>query len=638
MKSFCTSLLSIIRPNATADGLHRRAHRAWLYCSLALLGIGIGLLSLMLSACASTTMGHKALLLSYFRLPWLLFLNLFPPVALIFFAFFLFRRPWAAFLFSAVPCLGLTLGNYYKIQLRGDPVLATDLKLLRTAGGIVGHYTLELTEPVIILLVGFGLMLLFSLLLLRKEPMHGRIRPLGLLISVSLLLLSYFSVYTDATIYDSKTDNHDLFQTWSELELSLSKGTIYSFLHSVQDLFPASPEGYAEREAKEFLSQFVSEDIPAEEKVTVVGVMLEAFCDLTDFAPLSAIPAIQEVYAPLHALEEKYLSGNLLTNIFAGGTTDTEWGFLAGYSQHEDFLSDTESYVRYFKEQGYDTLYRHPGYNWFYDRVNVNRYLGFDESVFQENGFSDLISMNDALYYSDAVLYDYLLADLDARSAEDAPLFLFSVTYQNHGPYISDTYWKEYITQEETGWSYETCCIINNYLSGIERTVNELARFIEAMEARDEPIVFVFFGDHKPWFGNGNSVYTELNISLDHSTAEGFYNYFSTPYLIGANDAAQAALHGSFTGNGGDFSPCYLMQRLFDACGWEGPAFLQLQRAVHDDLPLISNLGYFWRDGQPTGVLSEETMALYQRYRYAEYYREQHFGSDSLLPQEEKIS
>ena len=69
------------------------------------------------------------------------------------------------------------------------------------------------------------------------------------------------------------------------------------------------------------------------------------------------------------------------------------------------------SYVRYFKDQGYDALYRHPGYSWFYNRSNVNEYLGFDECVFNESGFGDLISIEDALFKSDTVLVDYRLGE-----------------------------------------------------------------------------------------------------------------------------------------------------------------------------------------------------------------------------------
>ena len=205
-------------------------------------------------------------------------------------------------------------------------------------------------------------------------------------------------------------------------------------------MFPEPPEGYRESEAKQILEQYADSDIPDDQKITVVGIMLEAFSDLSDFPQLNEISAVRNLYEPLHELESRSVSGNLLTNIFAGGTTNTEWGFLTGYSQHEEFRGPINSYVRYFKDQGYDALYRHPGYSWFYNRSNVNEYLGFDECVFNESGFGDLISIEDALFKSDTVLVDYLLNDIDSRTEDDDPLFLFSVSYQNHGPYSSETY------------------------------------------------------------------------------------------------------------------------------------------------------------------------------------------------------
>ena len=35
------------------------------------------------------------------------------------------------------------------------------------------------------------------------------------------------------------------------------------------------------------------------------------------------------------------------------------------------------------------------------------------------------------------------------------------------------------------------------------------------------------FGDHKPWMGNGGSVYEEMGIDFDTSTLAGFRNYYA---------------------------------------------------------------------------------------------------------------
>lgn len=618
---------SLLRPDEKTGRAMRCVHRLWVLLWLTAFGLGIGMLSLYLTAHSYASIDAQALWASYLELPLLVAMNLLLPLLIVYLGFFLFARPWAAYLLSAVPFLGLALASYYKVQLRGDPVLASDLRLIRTAGGIMDKYTFELTEPVRLVLGGFLLMLVLSIVLLRKERMSARGRLAGLMAMLTLALASYFELYTSADIYE-KTANPSLINPWSEVEIYLSRGTTYPFLYSVQDMFPAAPSGYRESEASGTLAQYTDADIPDGQKVTVVGIMLEAFSDLTDFPVLSGVPAIQKVYEPLHELEERSVSGRLLTNIFAGGTVDTEWGFLTGYSEHEEFRSATNSFVRYFKSQGYDALYRHPGYSWFYNRSNVNEYLGFDESVFNETGFGDLISMNDALYRSDAVLVDYLLNDIDSRTETDDPLLLFSVSYQNHGPYPSETYWEEYVTPEKNGWSMESCCVINNYLAGVRSTVQEMARLADELEAREEPVVLVFFGDHKPWMGNGSSVYTEIGVDLDVSTQEGFYNYYATPYVIFANSAAKEVLGGDFTGDGGDFSPCFLMAKVFDECGWAGSGFMQLQREMRAVSPLMSESGWRMSDGQIVASLEGAAEDENDRYLRAQYYIETHFDGE----------
>lgn len=620
---------SLLRPEENAGRAMRWAHRVWVFLWLTAFGLGIGLLSLYLTANSYAGIDAQALWASYMKLPLLVVMNLLLPLLVVYLGFFLFARPWAAYLLSAVPFLGLALASYYKIQLRGDPVLASDLRLLRTAGGIMGNYRFELSAPVGIVAAGFVTMLLLSILLLRREHMSRHERLAGLMLLLSLTLAGGFELYPDADIYE-KTANSGLINPWSETEIYVSRGTTYPFLYSVQDMLPNAPSGYRESEASSTLASYEDQDIPEGEKITVVGIMLEAFSDMTDFPVLDEVPAIHKIYEPLHELEERSISGRLLTNIFAGGTVDTEWGYLTGYSEHEEFRSPVNTYVRYFKSQGYDALYRHPGYSWFYNRSNVNEYLGFDECVFNDTGFGDLISISDALYHSDKVLVDYLLNDIDSRTAEDDPLFLFSVSYQNHGPYPSETYWEEYVTPEMTGWSMESCCVINNYLAGIRSTINEMCRMTEELEGRDEPIVFVFFGDHKPWMGNGNSVYTEMGINMDVSTLDGFYNYYATPYVIYANQAARDLLGNDFAEPGGDFSPCFLMAKVFDECGWEGPGFMQLQREMRAVSPLMSSNGWRMQNGQLTMELDGTAEDENGRYLRAQYYIETHLKEDAL--------
>ena len=55
-------------------------------------------------------------------------------------------------------------------------------------------------------------------------------------------------------------------------------------------MFPTPPEDYDPEEAASLLARYPDQDIPADRRVNVVGVMLEAFCDLTDFPALAEQP------------------------------------------------------------------------------------------------------------------------------------------------------------------------------------------------------------------------------------------------------------------------------------------------------------------------------------------------------------
>ena len=449
-------------------------------------------------------------------------------------------------------------------------------------------------------------------------------RLFGLASAAAVAATALVSLYCNAPLYQQTQTEAEEVNLWSDEEVYLSHGALYAFLYSVQDMIPQAPAQYDGETARQILAQYEEADIPEEQKVSVVGVMLEAFCDLTDFPALGEQESVQAVYAPWHALEEASVSGNLLTNIFAGGTVDTEWCFLTGYSQYDKFQKPTDSYVWYFDRQGYQTRGGHPGFGWFYNRQNVNEYLGFQEYWFTENHYGELVDPVAAQWNSDHLLADEIVKDLQAHLEGGEPVFSFSVSYQNHGPYESEHTSNEiYLDPETCGLPAETCHIFNNYLHGVNITISAMTTMAQALEEMDQPVVLVLFGDHKPWGGNGNSAYTGAGASFDLSTLEGFYEYYSTPYLIWANTSAQETLGRDFQGDGGDFSPCFLMAELFEQCGWTGPSFLQYSQEIRDVTPLVHTQGlYLDRTDRLTDALPEEDGARLLEFQWVQYYRE----------------
>ena len=595
--------------------------RAWLIFALTGLGCCVGALTLLYGAAAYIKLPGLALFRSYFHHPALLGLNLLPPVLLIWLFYFLTRRGWGAFLGSFLPCVAVAMVNYFKIRLRSDPFLAADLTLISEAGGIVGNYSLDVDWLTWLTLGALLAGLLFSVLLIPKWPRRGWGWAFAAASCAAVCAVSCASLFINSDLYQS-TDNSEYINPWSDVEVFVSKGCLYPFLYSMRDMFPAPPPGYDGAQAQALLGAFSDADIPADKQVSVMGIMLEAFCDLTDFDFMAGHPDAARVYDPWHALAEQGVSGRLLTNIFAGGTVDSEWGFLSGYSQHDDFRRDTDSYVWYLRDQGYQTFFSHPGYGWFYNRQNVNDYLGFQDSWFTENHYGALVDPTSAIYHSDDILVRELLAQLTQRT-EEGPCFSFSVSYQNHGPYESAySAGVEYFTPANSGMAAESCHIWNNYLRGVDSTIQAMVQLTQGLEELDRPVVLVLFGDHKPWGGNGNSAYADMGLTFDLSTLQGFYDYYATPYLIWANSAAKEVLGSDFTGSGGDFSPCFLMPKVFDLCGWTGPGFMQLARQVREITPLVHERDLYLSSGQITDALPQGQQDFVDRFLWAEYWRE----------------
>lgn len=619
MKRFFSYFLFQKRPE---EGLssHRRAV-FWLWNAVLVAGaaIGLGLLALTL---ASGPYNAWVLFGDYLSHPALLVLNLLPPLLLTVLLYGLTGRAWLAYLIAALPVLGLAFGNYYKLTFRDDPVLASDLLILGEAGKMAGQYQLFLSRRLAaaLLCAAVSVALLFFFAKGRpRPPFRAGVSAAALVISAALI-----PVYASDDIYNKNTNTAHINQ-WSSTQQYISRGLLYPFLHSIKDALPNPPEGYSDREAAALLAPYKDADIPEDQKVNVVGIMLEAFADFSEF---EQIEFQQDVYAQYHALEAESYTGHLLTNIFAGGTVDTERAFLTGMAPNDiNYRGNTSSYVWYLKSQGYQTSGDHPCNNWFYNRQNINAYLGFDRYRFSEDHYSTLTGGSSTAW--DYTFFPELAYSILEQLKSDEPLFSFSVSYQGHGPYATDDCWwgevDDYIANYDMSQADRT--ILANYLGSVKNTQGFLTQLVGTLRNCDEPVVLVVFGDHKPWLGNGSSVYSALDIDLSRSTTDSFYNYWSTKYLIWANDAAKEALGKDLVGQGPDVSPCFLMNVLFDQLGWQGDAYMQAVRECWQELPVIHASGvYFTWDGQMVRDLTERQAELVQRFQFLQYYRNHHFA------------
>ena len=579
---------------------------------LLLASCALGLVSLYFSA---GTHG-EALFSWYLTQPMVLVLNLLPFVLLALLLYAALGRSWLAFLLTGSVCLFFSWAQYWKLMARNDPIYACDLLIFSEATQMAGQY-IQITEAIIlsaVFLIAVTAVLFFLAKGHLKHPLP-RVALAAAVIAAGFWL--YPSYYTDTATYNSMEAWPEV-NKWFETNRYISRGGIYPFIHSIPDALPTPPEGYDEDAAAALLAAYPSDDIPAGEQVSIVITQLEAFADLSVLT--DRITGV-DPYAEYHAILEESYHGRLLPNIFAGGTIDTERCVLTGFSALENFRRPSWSYARYFAEQGYTVEGAHAGYEAFYNRLNVNENLGIPGYRFIEGYYENMVT---GVPMDNVFLPDVTQSVLTAM--ESGPVFSFNVTYQNHGPYSTDyaCFPEPYIPQESLQSS--DWFILNNYLWGVQDTSRLMQQMLDSFRTVEEPVILVFFGDHKPWLGEQSVTYDALGIDIRGSSTDSFYNYYATDYLIWANDAAKALLGNDFIGTGPDISPCFLMNVLFDQCGWEGPGYMKLTNEVMAQIPMLHTTGRYLVDGTLTDKLTEAQQTLFDRMTAAQYYLAQDAG------------
>ena len=571
----------------------------------------LGLVSLYFSAGSH---GIR-LFLWYLTQPMVLTLNLLPYLLLGLLLLALTGRSWLAFGLDAAVCLFFSWAQFWKLMARSDPIYAEDLLILAEAQQMAGQY-IRLT-PAILCSAVAAVALTWALWFFRGRPLKPLPRLSLAAAVVALALWLSPNVYISGRVYNSLKVWPKLNQ-WIDTNRYISRGGIYPFLNSIPAAIPEPPEGYDEEEARAILSAYPSDDIPENERVSIIVTQLEAFCDLSG---LTDRITGADPYAEYHALLDESFHGRLLPNVFAGGTIDTERCVLTGFSRLESFRRPSWSYARYFAEQGYTIQGAHAGYEAFYNRLNVNENLGIPGYRFIENHFRDLVS---GIPGDEVLLPDITEHALSAMAS--APVFSFNVTYQNHGPYSADSarFDEPFVPQGEL--SDSDYHIVNNYLFGIRDTGRQMAAMVDSFRALKEPVILVFFGDHKPWLGEQSVTYEALGIDITSDADAAFYNYYATDYLIWANDAARAALDSDFTGIGPEISPCFLMNVLFRQCGWDGPGYTGLTDSLLDAVPMLHTSGRFLVNGSLTDSLPADLQELVTQMEQVQYYLTQDSG------------
>lgn len=554
---------------------------------------------------------HPLILLLNF-LPIFLFMSLF---------FFITNSLWKSYLITAIPVTVLLIINHYKTYFLDAPLSSRDIAQAFEAVSIAQNYTLTFSPKIFTICL-----LLFAIIVfLMQKTTNTEITTKQKLISFATIfivfILSFTLIYKNTYIYENVCVTDNIFY---DVDIVNNKGLIYSLLAKTSlDTTYNPPDGYSSEAVQTILT-----DYDAKNKTTqtpnIIAIMSEAFFD-----PQSAtnIEFYKNPLPNFNRLRKTGYYGNIVVPGFAGSTALTEFEFLTGMSTYSidssipniyktHITQPINSIVSLFKNLDYTTLAIHPGDSWFYNRKNVYEYMGFDNAIFKSDLPENQPQTN---YYINDSVTSALIIENYKKHLENTPdknYFNFTVTIQNHGPYMDYETEREAILKRPENVSDELYNVLNNYMIGLSDADKLLGDVADYIDTLDTPTVLVFFGDHLPYFDSELLGYDAIGYDITSPNLEALKRKYSTPYIIYGNNAFRTK--NTLSGYAGDISANYLASELLDYINISTP-FFNFTKMLRNQINIIAP-NYFYTNNLPTTELTQDKMSLLQQYKILEYY------------------
>ena len=370
-------------------------------------------------------------------------------------------------------------------------------------------------------------------------------------------------------------------------------GVPYCFINTWLNTGISKPSGYSEDAIKDL---FAEEDLNEEgcmelikqdtdqEHPNILFLQLESFVDPTLF---NNIEISEDPIPYFRSLGENYSSGDLTVPACGAGTANTEFEVMTGLSvkffgpgeyPFKAILKDVtaESIATDLKSMGYGTHAIHNHRGMFYNRHIVFDNIGYD--TFTSLEYMSDVPKTPKNWAKDSILTEQIMMALESTKTRD---YIYTISVQGHGKYPSEEVIKNpeiKVTDapsEETKWQYEYYI---NQIHEMDQFVKDLTA---ALEAYDEDVILVMYGDHIP----------ALDVTEDSYDAKDLY---TTQYVIWNNFGMEK--------EDADLTTYQLAAEVFDRVDIHtGTVIKYHQNTAHDGEKYLENLkmlGYDMLYGQ----------------------------------------
>lgn len=417
--------------------------------------------------------------------------------------------------------LGIT--NCILLFFRITPLAVTDIFLLPSVMEIMTIYLSwwQISLLVLFICMAVGGIIYFGIRAKKQE--YNFKLSLAVFLSMTMLCIAMMNFGDAMGLLQTRFANlPDAYE---------DNGFVYCFTRSLFDRGIEKPDCYNEETVDDILSEIKSRDTRAvSQKPNIIFLQLESFIDLERLKGITYSENPTPVY---RNLLENCQSGYLTVPSVGAGTVNTEFEVLTGMSiqyfgageyPYNTVLQDEtcESLAYNLKELGYHATAIHNNTGTFYDRNNVYANLGFDN--FSSIEYMKNVTYNSIGWAKDNILTGQIVDALHSTREQD---FIYAVSVQDHGKYPAQSMENPYI--RIGGFSKEEESKKNQmqyYVNQAHETDAFIGYLISILNAYEEPVALVMFGDHLP------------NIDLtDEDLTAG--NRFQTEYVFWTNKAAE---------------------------------------------------------------------------------------------------
>lgn len=411
----------------------------------------------------------------------------------------LMKRRLAYILTINTVWLGLGITNFVITSKRVTPFSATDLKLLDSIDDIIGKYlnSFELILIVISCIAVAAIVMIIWIKLPKYAEEIKYIRNVILIVCTTIVMYLIIKVGYVFGAVSLKFPNMTIaYQDY---------GFPYCFVCSLLYKGVEEPEEYSKKAVEEVMDVLESTKTVDEDELktpNIIFLQLESFFDVNKVKDLELSSDATPIF---NQLKEKYPSGYLTVNNVGYGTANTEFEIMTGLNldnfgpgefPYKTILkkSTCESAAYILKEYGYSTHAIHNNTATFYGRKNVFTRLGYDSFTSVEYMNPESYTVTD--WVKDEVLTEEIMKVLESTEEVD---YVYTISVQGHGDYPKESVLDNPVIKVVDGYEdKEEMYMWEYYVNMIYEMDIFVGDLIKSLEAYDEDVVLVLYGDHLP--------------------------------------------------------------------------------------------------------------------------------------------